>query len=99
MNTPPESLVRSHATPAVTFAPTPAKAPALWRRVLAGILDFFTAFLGFGVLVAALTGNLTSTGFKLEGVPALIAIVLMIAYFVVGRRVGGPIWRRVLRAR
>ena len=71
----------------------------MWRRVLAAILDFLTAFVGFGALIAALTGDLTSTGFQLQGVPALIAIVLVISYFVVGRRLGGPIWRRLLRAR
>ena len=90
MTTPSEPL-RPHVTP--------APPPAMWRRVLATILDFFTAFLGFGALIGALTGNLTSTGFQLEGVPALIAIALVISYFVVGRRLGGPIWRRVLRAR
>lgn len=77
----------------------PHAAPAMWRRVLAAILDFFTAFLCLGGLIAALTGKLTSTGFQLQGVPALIAIALVIAYFVVGRRLGGPIWRRLLRAR
>jgi hypothetical protein len=91
VSTASESPIRRHVTPAA--------APAMWRRVLAAILDFFTAFFGFGLLIAALTGNLTSNGFQLEGVPALIAIVLMISYFVVGRRLGGPIWRRLLRAR
>jgi uncharacterized membrane protein YoaK (UPF0700 family) len=92
VSTPSEYPLRPHVT-------SPARPASMWRRVLAGILDFFTAFVGIGVLIAALTGDLTSNGFQLEGVPALIAIVLMIAYFVVGRRVGGPIWRRVLRAR
>lgn len=91
MSTASESPIRPHVTPAV--------APAMWRRVLAAILDFFTAFFGMGMLIASLTGNLTGNGFQLEGVPALIAIVLMISYFVVGRRLGGPIWRRLLRAR
>lgn len=91
MSTPSESGLRPQVTP--------AGAPPMWRRVLAAILDFLTAFLGFGGLIAALTGKLTSTGFQLEGVPALSAIALVIAYFVVGRRLGGPIWRRLLRAR
>jgi len=90
MSTPSESFVPAHVTPAA--------APAMWRRVLAAILDFLTAFLGFGGLIAALTGNLTSTGFQLQGVPALILFGLVIAYFVVGRRLNGPIWRRLLRA-
>lgn len=73
--------------------------PSMWRRVLAGILDFLTAFVGFGSLIALATGDLTSTGFQLEGLPAAFLFALVILYFVVGRRVGGPIWRRVLRAR
>lgn len=73
--------------------------PAMWRRVLAGILDFFSAFIGFGSLIAYATGDLTSTGFQLDGLPALALFALVILYFVVGRRLGGPIWRRVLKAR
>ena len=92
MSTPSEYPLRPH----VTSPPRPA---SMWRRVLAGILDFFTAFVGIGFLIAALTGDLTSHGFRLEGVPALIMFVLVILYFVVGRRLGGPIWRRLLRAR
>lgn len=74
-------------------------APSMWRRGLAGILDFLTAFIGFGSLIAQTTGDLTSTGFQLEGLPAAFLFALVILYVVVGRRLGGPIWRRVLRAR
>lgn len=74
------------------------KAP-LWRRVLAAILDAFTAFFGLGYIVARLTGGLTENGFSLEGLPALVVIALVIAYFVVGPRVGGTIWQRILRTR
>lgn len=73
--------------------------PSTWRRVLEAILDFLTAFVGFGSLIAGLTGNLKSDGFQLHGLPALCLIALVILYFVVGRRLGGPIWRRLLRAR
>jgi uncharacterized RDD family membrane protein YckC len=80
--------------------PPPFPRPiSTWRRVLAAILDFLTAFIGFGSLIAKTTGDLTSTGFHLEGLPALFLFALVILYFVVGRRLGGPIWRRVLRAR
>jgi hypothetical protein len=85
-----------HHSPTVGRSAAP---PALWRRVVAAILDFLTAFIGSGSLVAYLTGDLTSTGFQLEGLPALCAFALVILYFVVGKRLGGPIWRRVLKAR
>jgi hypothetical protein len=76
----------------------PAKAAAVWKRVLAVILDFFTAFFVFGTVVAYVTGDTTSTGFNLNGVPALVLFVLMVAYFFVGRRVlGGTLWDRILR--
>lgn len=81
-----------------TLARTDAP-PSMWRRGLAGILDVLTAFIGFGSLIAHTTGDLTSTGFHLEGLPAAVLLALVILYFVVGSRLGGPIWRRVLRAR
>ena len=40
--------------------PVTAAAP-VWKRVLAVILDFFTAFFGFGMAVAYVTGDTTST--------------------------------------
>lgn len=91
MSAPSESPLVPHVAP-------PARPASMGRRVVAGILDFFTAFVVIGVVIAALTGNLTSNGFRLEGVPAVILFVLVILYFVVGRRLGGPIWRRWLRA-
>lgn len=76
------------------------KGPATWRIVLAAILDFFTAFFACGFLVATLTGGLTSNGFQLNGWPALVAIVLVVLYFVVFNKfLGGTIWKWILGAR
>jgi hypothetical protein len=80
--------------------PIPPKKPATWKLVLAGILDFITAFFGLGFLVAWLTGGLTANGFSLTGVPALICFLLIIAYFIVfNKYLGGTIWRWILGAR
>ena len=85
----------------MTDAPDlPPKRPATWRLVLAGILDFLTAFIGFGMLVGWLTGGLTEGGFSLSGIPALVLFLLIIAYFIVfNRYLGGTIWRWILGAR
>jgi hypothetical protein len=87
----------------MTDAPTPTlppKKPATWKLILAGILDFITAFSGFGFLVAWLTGGLTGNGFSLTGAPALVCFLLIIAYFIVfNTYLGGTIWRWILGAR
>jgi hypothetical protein len=81
----------------MTEAVTPAP---VWKRVLAVILDFFTAFFAFGMAVAYVTGDTTSGGFNLSGLPALILFALMAAYFFVGRRyAGGTLWDRILGIR
>ncbi len=80
--------------------PPQPRQPATWRIVLAGILDFFTAFFVIGFLVATLLGGRTENGFELSGLPALICFALIIAYFVVFNRfLGGTIWKRILKAR
>lgn len=69
---------------------------AYWRVILAAVLDFLTAFLVLGYLVAKATGNTTDNGFSLNGGPAIFFFVLLVAYFVIGARVGGTLWRRIL---
>ena len=70
---------------------------ATWRKVVAAILDFVTVFFGGGYAIGYLTGNLTSEGFKLEGLPALILFAVLIVYFVAGSKyLGGTIWQRIL---
>lgn len=72
------------------------KPAAMWKRALATFLDLFTAFFAIGYLVGLATGNTTSDGFKLEGGPAFVLFGLVIAYFVVGRRLaGGTLWDRI----
>ncbi|MFZ2160119.1 MAG: hypothetical protein WAV72_28920 [Bradyrhizobium sp.] len=70
---------------------------ATWRKVLAALLDFVMIFFGGGYAIGYLTGNVTSEGFKLEGLPALILLTLLIVYFVAGSKyLGGTIWQRIL---
>ena len=71
-----------------------------FKKVVAFILDLVTSFGGFGYLIAQITGDTTSGGFKLGGAPALILFALVIAYFVIGWKfAGGTIWQRILGAR
>lgn len=70
-----------------------------WRIVLAAILDFVTVFALGGYLIARFTGNTTENGFQLNGMPALLLFAVIIAYFVIARRVGGTLWQRILGAR
>jgi hypothetical protein len=70
---------------------------ATWRKVLAAILDFFTVFFVGGYAIGQFTGDVTSEGFKLEGMPALILFAVIVVYFVVGSKyLGGTIWQRIL---
>lgn len=70
-----------------------------WRIVLAAILDFFTVFFIGGYVIGKLTGNVSETGFSLNGLPALALFAVIILYFVLARWVGGTLWQRILRAR
>ncbi len=71
-----------------------------WRIILAAILDFFTAFFVFGYLVGSFTGETTDGGFQLNGMSALVAFALIVAYFWLGgKHFGGTIWQRILKAR
>ncbi len=73
-----------------------APVAAVWTRVLASILAFLYDFFRFGSVLGWLTGNLTSSGFNLNGAPALALFVVIIAYFYLGRRhAGGTLWDRV----
>ena len=76
-----------------------AESVATWRIILAAILDFFTIFGFGGYVIAKLTGNVTETGFSLNGMPAVALFAVIILYFVLGRRIGGTLWQRILGAR
>lgn len=60
--------------------------PPNWKIILAAILDFVLAFLVFGTIIAKLTGDTNESGWNLSGIPALVLLVLIVAYFVVGNR-------------
>ena len=77
-----------------------AKPIAHWRIILAAVLDFFTAFFVFGFAIASVTGDTTTSGFKLNGLPAVLLFALVVVYFWIGRKyLGGTIWQRILAAR
>ena len=78
----------------------------LWKRNVAGILDFVLALLVFGFVLSKLFGNepkpaVTNANgstvelFNLGTVPTIILIVLIIAYFVVLGRTGGTVFQRL----
>lgn len=68
----------------------------VWKRNVAAILDFLTAFLALGWIIAKATGNITPEGgFSLTGGPALLLFALVAIYFYVGRKLaGGTLWDR-----
>jgi hypothetical protein len=82
----------------------------LWKRNLAGILDFLLAFLGFSLLLVALglakfvgppvglpeSGRSTMpAGINLQPGPALLLVASIIAYFVGLGRTGGTVFQRL----
>jgi DMSO reductase anchor subunit len=76
------------------------KPVSTWRKVFAAILDFLTVFFIGGYVIGYATGDLTTDGFKLDGMPALILFALIVVYFVVGSKyLGGTIWQRILGTR
>lgn len=76
----------------------PAKPLPTWKRALALVLDFVTAFYVFGILIAQMTGETTDGGFKLQGTSSLLLAVLVAAYFYIARRyAGGTLWEWIFR--
>ena len=78
----------------------------LWKRNLAGVLDFLLALFGFGVALNKIFGHqphppvinaaaTTTEVFGLDLWPALICLVLVAGYFVVLGRTGGTIFQRL----
>jgi hypothetical protein len=81
----------------------------LWKRNLAGILDFLLASIGFGYLLFKLglgspaspppglpAGSTTVTvGFNLGPWPSLLLLLLVVAYFVILGRTGGTVFQRL----
>jgi hypothetical protein len=79
----------------------------LWKRNVAGILDFLLAVLVLGYPLSRLAGNpspnppsfgagtTTVELVGLSGWPALLLLALVIAYFVVLGRTGGTVFQRL----
>ena len=78
----------------------PTQPVPIWKRVLALVLDFLTAFLVFGSLIAGVTGEATVDGFKLQGSSSLLLAVLVTVYFYGARYfAGGTLWDHILGIR
>ena len=75
--------------------PTPEMSTAL--KVLAAVLDFITIFMAGGFVIARLWGLSTEGGFKLSGLPALVLMGVIVAYFVLLPRIAGStLWVWIL---
>lgn len=71
---------------------------AMWKRVVASILDFCTVFFGGGWVIAKLSDETTPDGFELYGQAAFILFIVIVIYFYTGRRMlGGTLWDRIFR--
>jgi hypothetical protein len=79
----------------------------LWKRNVAGILDFFLAAIVFGLLLWQLfgsaphapvmhaNGTTTTEVFSLGPWPTLLLVAMTVVYFVALGRTGGTIFQRL----
>ena len=76
----------------------------MWKRNVAGILDFVLAAAVFGFLLTLVFGNEPSPASTPPGarqlvglgtVPSLLLLALIIAYFVLLGRAGGTVFQRL----
>jgi len=79
----------------------------LWKRNVAGILDFFLAAIVFGFLlwtilgstthapVTHANGTTTTEVFSLGPWPSLLLVAMVVVYFVALGRTGGTIFQRL----
>jgi hypothetical protein len=82
----------------------------MWKRSTAGILDFFLAFMVCVYLSSRLIADIAHEPFfgepvlslglngeniNIRGVPALLAIALMVSYFTILSRTGGTVFQRL----
>jgi hypothetical protein len=82
-------------------------AQPMWKRIIAGVLDFLLAFFVLGFVLGKIFpagphappnipgATSTSELFSLSGWPALLLIALIVAYFVVLGRTGGTVFQRL----
>jgi hypothetical protein len=75
----------------------PSPEMSLAMKVLAAVLDFITIFFAGGFVIARLWGQSTDGGFKLNGAPALVLMVVIIAYFLLIPKIAGStLWQWIL---
>jgi len=83
---------------------------SVWKRGLAGFLDFTFVFFPLASLLSRLPGNpppraplINPTGkvtielFNLSGTYMLVLIALTVAYFLIMNRTGGTVFQRLFR--
>jgi uncharacterized RDD family membrane protein YckC len=72
-----------------------------WKYVLAFFIDLLFAVIVLGGLIAWAFGELHTedghVGFNLTGLPAILALGAMVAYWVIGNRTGGTLGKRIFK--
>ena len=80
----------------------------MWKRSVAGILDFVLALVGFGYVVSKIFGVKSEvpdvhgelvTSYDLGNGPALLVIALVAAYFILLGQTGGTVFQRLFSMR
>lgn len=80
----------------------------LWKRNVAGVLDFVLSAFVFGYLFSKIFGSQpgpqvvipgaqTTEMFGLGGLPLLFTLITVVAYFVLLGRTGGTIFQRLFQ--
>ena len=83
-------------------------AQPMWKRIVAGTLDFLLALYAIGFTLGKIfpagphaptkiPGATTTELFALTGWPVLLLPVLIVAYFLVLSRTGGTVFQRLFR--
>ncbi|MEO6843342.1 MAG: RDD family protein [Bradyrhizobium sp.] len=81
---------------------------ALWKRNVAGTLDFILSMFVFGYLFSkifgsqpgphvVIPGSTTTEMFGLGGLPLLFTAIAVVAYFILLGRTGGTIFQRLFQ--
>jgi hypothetical protein len=70
----------------------------VFKNIVAFLIDLLFSYVAFGYVIAFITGNATSDGFYLSGLPAIIWFGLVFVYCVFGSRIlGTTLGRKALR--
>ena len=81
----------------------------LWKRNVAGILDFLLSAIVFGFIFNEILGSkpgpqpvlpagaTQGVHFNLSGWPLLLTVVAMVAYFILAGRTGGTVFPRLFQ--